>query len=72
MKGILLIGALIALVIVAVLTVQSVQRNASVPKVEGVELPKEMTDLPAQVKDEVNKAMEQAQERAKKAMEGVE
>jgi hypothetical protein len=73
MKGIGFIGLLIAMIIVAILTIQSIKRSAAAQeKASGVEIPKDLTTLPNQIKKKLDDATKQADQAQKKALEGVE
>jgi hypothetical protein len=73
MRGVGLIVLLIAMIIVAMLTVKSIRRNAeAAAKTEGLAVPANLTELPGNVRDKLDKTTKDAQERTKKAMEGIE
>ena len=75
MRGFGILAVLISLFIVIYLTVISAKKptsSATIEKATGMEMPANLTDLPAKAREKLNEATKNAEERNKKAAEGLE
>jgi hypothetical protein len=72
MKGIFVIGSLIAMLIAAYLVMERINRPPQIPKEvlqdTGIEQPKNMQDMPSRVEDAVNIKVEQGLQRTEDAI----